>query len=82
MSSNKVIYQTVCSLDVAQFVRLTEGNLKLKQILKTVLNRSGCGVMDADGGFLNGGFKELKEAEGQRACKDGRENPALVCVKK
>lgn len=67
MSRNKVIYQTVCSLEASQFVGLTEGNLKLKQILKTVLNRSGCGVMEADGGVLIVGFEKLKEAEGQRA---------------
>ena len=40
---------------------------KPKGILKTVLNRSGGGVVEAEGGVFNSGFKELHEAEGQRA---------------
>lgn len=57
MSRNKVIYQTVCSLEASQFVGLIEGNLKLKEILTTVLNRSGCGVIEADGGVLMVGLQ-------------------------
>lgn len=57
MSRSKVIYQTVCSLEVSHVVRLTEGNVKLKHTLKTVLNRSGCGAMEAEGGILIVGSK-------------------------
>lgn len=70
MPRNRVIYQTVCSREVSEFVRLTEiKTCRPKGILKTVLKKSGGGVMEAEGGVLIVGLrnysrlkvKELKQ---------------------
>lgn len=61
--------------------------MKLKHILKTALNRSGCGAMEAEGAILIEGsknnkgvkVKELKQEQREHNKAVKREKLALVC---